>query len=56
MHITNRGVPWKFAKCGEPCFAGAEVSLDVSAANSQAAPAYVIMDLIRALWRVNLNP
>jgi hypothetical protein len=32
---------WSFIRC-------------VSAANSQAGRAYVIMDLIRALWRVNL--
>jgi hypothetical protein len=41
--------------CGEPCFADAEVSLDVYLLQiPKRDRRYVIMDLIRALWMVNL--
>jgi hypothetical protein len=39
---------------GEPCFSGAEVSLDVCLPQIPKRDRRVIMDLITALWRVNL--
>jgi len=40
--------------CGEPCSAGAVISKDVSTENSKAGQAQVIIDLMSALWTVNL--
>jgi hypothetical protein len=56
MHIVKRCATWKIANgCGEPCFAGATISMGgVSVANSQAGQPSVIADLMRTLWRVSL--
>jgi hypothetical protein len=56
VHITNRYVPWKFANGAESSgFAGAEVSLDVSAANSQAGQAQALADFITFSVRVRVT-